>query len=85
MSRKDRISELENLGWERRTIIDEPRLSELVEMYKSLDLEVHQEPLTHDIIQLLGEDCDFCFSNKMDTYKIIFTRGLANIKETGEQ
>ena len=32
--------EMARLGWERRSILDEPRLSEVVEAYRELGLEV---------------------------------------------
>ena len=39
-----RQQELEAQGWTRQNVMDEPRLSELVEMYQELDIEVHLEP-----------------------------------------
>lgn len=36
--------DLARAGWERKTTSDEPRLSEIVEMYKEIGFEVHLEP-----------------------------------------
>lgn len=41
---KSRDAELERLGWVRRFVADELRLSEAVELYKSLGYEVRLEP-----------------------------------------
>ncbi len=35
-------------GWKRQSTQDEPRLSELAEMYEELGFEVHLEPLHPD-------------------------------------
>jgi hypothetical protein len=40
-----REEELKKEGWEKRFIIDEPRLSEMVEQYKELGFEVLLEPV----------------------------------------
>ena len=37
--------ELVNEGWERQSVLSEPRLSEAVEMYKELGFEVRVEPV----------------------------------------
>lgn len=68
------LRELLNSGWERRTIMDEPRLSELVELYESLNLEVRLVPLTLETLEILGEVCEACYTGNWDNYKIIFTR-----------
>ena len=74
MPRQNRTTELSQLGWTRRTIMDEPRLTELVDAYKDLDLEVHLEPLTQEILKELGEECKACYIDHWNNYKIIFTR-----------
>ena len=43
-----REAELEKEGWSRQFTSDEPRLSEAVELYKSLGFEVHLEPIVPD-------------------------------------
>ena len=54
MANKSREDELEREGWTRQFTVDEPRLSEAVEMYKLLGFEVHLEPMVSD------EDSEEC-------------------------
>jgi hypothetical protein len=49
-------AELLRQGWKRQTTIGEPRLSELVETYRSLGYEVHV--VEH---RVEGEGCGTCF------------------------
>jgi len=74
MLHRDRVEELKAEGWERRSIINEPRLSELAELYESMDFEVHLEPLTQDILKTLGIECKSCYIYHWDDFKIIYTR-----------
>ncbi len=71
---RDHFKSLVTDGWERRTITDEPRLSELVETYRTLGFEVHLEPLSAEFLELLGEECKNCYIDNWERYKIIFTR-----------
>ena len=50
---------LKKEGWSRRTTIDEPRLSEIVEEYKLLGFEVRLEPVK---LEELDEDCRKCYA-----------------------
>ena len=43
-----RQEELTDQGWQRQATYDEPRLSEMAEMYKDIGLEVHLEPFQVD-------------------------------------
>ena len=43
-----RQEELTRQGWTRQATFDEPRLSEMADMYKDIGLEVHLEPLHAD-------------------------------------
>ena len=61
---------LEREGWVRQTLIDEPRLSELVELYESLSCEVLLVPFDP---KLDADQCNACFSDP-DRYKVIYTR-----------
>jgi hypothetical protein len=45
MTRQD---ELVRQGWQRKSTYDEPRLSEMADMYKDIGLEVHLEPFHAD-------------------------------------
>lgn len=84
MKREDALIKV---GWERRFIACEPRLSEMAEMYKEIGLEVHLEPLPAKE-ELEGEGtescadkgCTACFDADSERYRIIFTRSAANKK-----
>lgn len=85
MKRED---ELSKEGWERRFIACEPRLSEMVEMYEEIGLEVHLEPLPvkKDLEKESKETCadkgcTACFDADSERYRIIFTRPAKNKKE----
>ncbi len=58
-------------GWERRTTIDEPRLSELVELYEELGFVVMLRPVSRE--ELAGE-CVECLLADADRYRTIYTR-----------
>jgi hypothetical protein len=74
------IKKLEEQGWVKQFIANEPRLGEAVELYEEAGFEVHLEPLPK------GEECEtcagpegpkecrICFDGFEDQYKIIFTR-----------
>ena len=75
MSQKD--DELKKDGWTRQFVSDEPRLSEMVETYRSIGLDVHLEPLLTDEKPEETEcgECRVCFEGApKDKYKIIYTR-----------
>jgi hypothetical protein len=58
-------------GWERRTTTDEPRLSELVELYEELGFEV----LLRSILSAeLGGECQECYLAEPERYRTIYTR-----------
>jgi protein-arginine kinase activator protein McsA len=61
-------------GWEMRSTMDEPRLSELVEMYEELDLEVHLEPFNPEN----ETGCAECMKASPERFKTIFTRKKGN-------
>ncbi len=71
MANKSKEAELEEEGWTRQFTADEPRLSEAVEMYKSLGFEVHLEPVVPDEN---SEECATCFEVMCGRYKTIYTR-----------
>jgi len=68
-----RQEELESQGWERRTTYDEPRLSEIAEMYKEMGFEVHIEPFNPDE----EPACARCMEDHPELYKTIYTRKAA--------
>lgn len=65
-------TKLRTQGWIRRFVAVEPRLSEAVELYKSLGYEVRLEPATIDNV---GEECKRCLLHKdCGGYKTIYVR-----------
>lgn len=62
---------VEKQGWVKRTTIDEPRLSEITELYTSLGFEVRVEPVKLDE---LDEDCKKCYKNIIDELKTVYVR-----------
>lgn len=71
-----REEELINLGWERRFIADEPRLSEMKEMYESIGFEVLLEPLPgkEELAGCIEGGCTVCLDVDPNRYRIIYTR-----------
>ena len=59
-------------GWERRSILDEPRLSEVVQLYKDLGLEVKVVDLTPEMV---AEGCDTCLVGGLERYKVVYIKG----------
>ena len=62
--------ELTRDGWEKQTTYDEPRLSELVELYEEMDVEVLVVPFDPDS----EPGCVECMKVSKEKYKTIFTR-----------
>jgi len=65
-----RRARLEAEGWTRRTVIDEPRLSELVETYRSLGFEVQVVPVADDDLS----ECSECVRADPCRFGTIYTR-----------
>jgi hypothetical protein len=61
-------------GWEKQTTYDEPRLSEIVEMYEETGFEVHLEPFD----PFLDQGCADCMKASPEKYKTIYTRDTSN-------
>jgi hypothetical protein len=57
-------------GWEKQATYDEPRLSEIVETYKEIGLEVHLETFNPDN----AEGCTDCMMSTPEKFKTIYTR-----------
>jgi len=60
------------IDWKRRSIIDNDRVSEQVEIYKSIGFEVMVKDV--DPEQLPEEYCKECFITNPEKYKILYTR-----------
>ncbi len=65
-----REEELTRQGWERQATYDEPRLSEMVDTYGEIGLEVHLEAF--DPEEEAG--CASCMALMPEKYKTIYTR-----------
>ncbi|MGB5156608.1 hypothetical protein [Desulfobacterium sp. N47] len=57
-------------GWEKRATYDDPRLSEMVEMYKEIGFEVILESFSPDE----EPGCSECMKDSPQKYKTIYTR-----------
>ncbi len=57
-------------GWQRRSILDEPRLGEVVSMYEDMGLEV----LVVDLDPELAQGCKTCIEEQTGSYKTVYTR-----------
>lgn len=65
-----REAELIDAGWTKQVTLDEPRLSDVIEMYEEIDLEIHLEPFDP-----AGESgCTQCMQQSPENYKTIYTR-----------
>ena len=65
-----REQELSKEGWTRQSTHDEPRLSDIVEMYKEIGLDVLLEPYNPDE----EPGCTECMRGAAREYKTIYTR-----------
>ena len=64
-----REEDLRKEGWEKRFTMDEPRLSEAVELYRGIGVEVLIEP-----VDISSEECTSCLTGMSDRTKTIYTR-----------
>jgi hypothetical protein len=71
LSRYQKDGNVDLSGWEQRTTIDEPRLSELVETYVEMGFEVLLRPVAEDE---LGEECSECHMAEPERFRTIYTR-----------
>jgi len=61
---------LEKEGWTRRSILDEPRLTEAAETYLALGFEVKLVPVdTNSILT-----CTSCLEGDIGKYRIVYTK-----------
>lgn len=65
-------ADLATRGWKRCFIADEPRLSEAVEVYEEMGLDVKLVP-----VSFADEACAECMKRAPDRYRVIFTREKA--------
>jgi hypothetical protein len=57
-------------GWQRQATYDEPRLSEMADMYREIGLDVHLEPFHPEE----APGCTECMAKSPELYKTIYTR-----------
>ena len=79
----NRDERLKKEGWERKSVADEPRLSEIVETYRSLGLEVRLDPVLSEDEASEDEcgECQLCFEGQpKGKYMVIYTRKTENSK-----
>jgi len=69
--KKSKEEEMKEKGWIKQTTIGEPRLSEIVELYKSLGFEVRLKPV---ILEELDEECRRCYEDEIDKVKTVYVR-----------
>lgn len=62
---------LEKEGWTKQTTIGEPRLSEIIELYKSLGYKVSLESINPDD---LDEECRRCYEKEINEVKTVYVR-----------
>ncbi len=65
-----RENELTREGWQKQSTNDEPRLSELAEMYKDIGSDVHFEPFHPEE----EPGCTECMKLQADRLKTIYIR-----------
>jgi len=66
-----REEELKKRGWTRQFVMDEPRLSEAVELYQEIGYEVHLEQASFEEINQM---CKNCLDVDCSKYKTIYIR-----------
>ncbi|MDE3075547.1 MAG: hypothetical protein KGJ86_08965 [Chloroflexota bacterium] len=66
-----KLAALEREGWQLQFTTEEPRLSEMVELYESLGYEVRVEAACNDLPR---PECAACYEAFCDKYKTIFVR-----------
>jgi hypothetical protein len=65
-----REEELTKKGWQKKSTNDEPRLSELSELYTTIGYEVHLEPFDPEE----EPGCTECMKLQADRYKTIYIK-----------
>ena len=68
-----REKDLAQDGWQKQSTNDEPRLSELVQLYVAIGYDVHLEPVDPNS----EPECTTCMRWQPEKYKTIYTRKKA--------
>jgi len=71
-----REEELARQGWEKRFVAEEPRLSEMTELYESIGFEVLLErlPSKEELAACAESGCTACLDMDPERYRTIYTR-----------
>ena len=77
MTRREK--ELQSQGWERRSVVDDFRVADLVDTYESLGFETLVKPLpSKEEAEEAGDcgECRVCFDDERlkERFKVIYTR-----------
>ncbi len=70
----ERGNPIRGKDWERTFTIEDRRVNEYVDLYKSIGYEVRVEPATPDEIQ----ECTACFKAEFENLKTIFIKRTIN-------
>ncbi len=76
-------ADLGSIGFRKRFIADEPRLSEAADMYRELGEDVYLKPLEAE--DLAGADCTECYKANPGKFRVIFTRKRGQAEQGGRQ
>ncbi|MDY6862318.1 MAG: hypothetical protein SV062_04925 [Thermodesulfobacteriota bacterium] len=82
MSKRDQI--LKKEGWTKQFVTNEPRLSEMVETYRSIGFAVRLEPVLtgKEAKEDECKECRICFEGgQKEKYMVIYTRPEKNFEE----
>ena len=72
--------DMEREGWVKRSILDEPRLTEVAEMYRSIGFEVAVLPLELNSM----EGCTSCLDGSIGRYCVVYTRDRDGAEPGGD-
>tara|TARA_B100000315_G_C14503119_1_gene553267 strand:+ start:560 stop:811 length:252 start_codon:yes stop_codon:yes gene_type:complete len=72
---------LKHNGWVKKFDADEPRLSEMVELYESIGFEVKLEPVN---TQTSKEQCNVCLTNTEKKIMTIYVKPKVDTSDTSE-
>ncbi len=61
-------------GWQRQSTLDEPRLSEAIDIYKEIGYEVHLEPFHAED----EKECTECMLSTPGKYFSIYTKKISS-------
>ena len=66
------INDFDESIWEKRTIAEGPRLTELIQLYQELGFETVVRD--YSCVKGSSEECNTCLLINIDKYKVIYTK-----------